>query len=266
MKGVGLPHLLLPGSVDPHSHALRPSEARALVQAEIVFWIGPSLEAFLLKPLLNLSSGSRVVGLMQNLKLQLLKQRRSGVWGINNNDHTLDGQIDPHIWLDPRNAQVIVEKIVEVLSEIDAVNAAIYVDNGVRLGKELVRLEREIHELLRPVRDLPFFVLHDAYQYFNFRFKTKSKGAIALDHKHKPGAQRIVEIRRRLRLGQVGCLFQDAGFNNKIVSTLIEDTVVRVGELDPVGQKVQPGPGAYSRILGNLAINLKNCLGNSIRK
>ena len=63
----------------------------------------------------------------------------------------------------------------------------------------------------------------------------------------------------------MGCLFQDAGFNNKIVTTLIEDTVVRVGELDPMGQKVQPGPGAYSRILGNLAINLKNCLGHLIR-
>ena len=147
MKGVGLPHLLLPGSVDPHSHALRPSEARTLAQAEIVFWIGPSLETFLLKPLLNLSSGSRVVGLMQNLKLLRLKQRRGGVWGVNNHDYTLDEQIDPHIWLDPRNAQVIVQQIVEVLSEMDADNAAIYIDNGARIWKELARLESDIHEL-----------------------------------------------------------------------------------------------------------------------
>ena len=266
MMGVGLPHLLLRGSGDPHSHALLPSEARTLTEAEIVFWIGPSLETFLLKPLLNLSSGSRVVGLMQNLKMHRLKQRRGGVWGVNNHDNTLDGQIDPHIWLDPRNAQVIVQQIADVLSEIDPDNAAIYIDNGTRIRKELVRLESDIHELLQPVRDLPFFVLHDAYQYFNFRFKTKNKGAIALDHKYKPGAQRILKIRRRLRLGQVRCLFQDAGFDNKIVATMIEDTFTRVGVLDPVGQKVRPGPGAYSRILSNLANNLKICLAHSIKR
>ena len=85
MKGVGEPHLLLTASADPHSHALRPSEARKLVQADVVFWVGSNLEGFLRKPLFNLSSGSRVVPLLRNPSLLRLKQRQGGIWEVDNN-------------------------------------------------------------------------------------------------------------------------------------------------------------------------------------
>ena len=264
MKGVGEPYLLLTASADPHSHALRPSEARKLVQANVVFWVGSNLEGFLRKPLLNLPSGSRVVPLLRNSRLLRLKQRQGGIWKVDDPDRNKVGEFDPHFWLDPRNARIIVWQIVEVLSQIDPDNAANYEINGKRLRLELTRLEHDIDELLAPVRTLPFFVLHDAYQYFEFRFRTHGVGAIALDHDHKPGARRIAMIRQRLRAGDVRCLFQEAEFSSKIVTALTEGTATRVGVLDPIGKSVHPGPGAYSRILRDLAGNLKKCLVYSI--
>ncbi|SVB58932.1 uncharacterized protein METZ01_LOCUS211786 [marine metagenome] len=263
MKGVGEPYLLLTASADPHSHALRPSEARKLVQADVVFWVGSNLEGFLRKPLLNLPSGSRVVPLLRNPRLLRLKQRQGGIWKIDDPDRNQAGEFDPHFWLDPRNARIIVWQIVEVLSQIDPDNAANYEINGKRLGLELTRLAHDIDELLAPVRTLPYFVLHDAYQYFEFRFQTHGIGAIALDHDHKPGARRIAMIRQRLRAGGARCLFQEAEFSSKMVTALTEGTTTRVGVLDPIGKNVHPGPGAYSRILRDLADNLKKCLSYS---
>jgi zinc transport system substrate-binding protein len=47
MEGVGEPHLLLPPQVSPHDYALRPSDARAIADADLVIWVGESLETFL---------------------------------------------------------------------------------------------------------------------------------------------------------------------------------------------------------------------------
>ena len=264
MKGVGEPHLLLTASADPHSHALRPSEARKLVQASVVFWVGSNLEGFLRKPLFNLSSGSRVVPLLRNPRLLRLKQRQGGIWEVDDPNRNKGNEFDPHFWLDPRNARVIVRQIVEVLSQIDPDNAANYEINGKRLSLELTKLEHDIHELLAPVRALPYFVLHGAYQYFEFRFRTNGIGAIALDHDHKPGARRIAMIHQRLRGGGARCLFQEAEFSSKMVMALTKGTTARVGVLDPIGKNVRPGPGAYSRILRDLAGSLKKCLSYSI--
>ena len=264
MKGVGEPYLLLTASADPHSHALRPSEARKLVQADVVFWVGSNLEGFLRKPLLNLPSGSRVVPLLRNPRLLRLKQRQGGIWKIDDPDRNQAGEFDPHFWLDPRNARIIVWQIVEVLSQIDPDNAANYEINGKRLRLELTRLEHDIDELLAPVRTLPYFVLHGAYQYFEFRFRTHGIGSIVLDHDHKPGARRIAMIRQRLRAGGARCLFQEAEFSSKMVTALTEGTTTRVGVLDPVGKSAHPGSGAYSRILRDLAGSLKKCLSYSI--
>ncbi len=137
MKGVGEPYLLLTASADPHSHALRPSEARKLVQADVVFWVGSNLEGFLRKPLLNLPSGSRVVPLLRNPRLLRLKQRQGGIWKVDDPDRNKVGEFDPHFGLDPRNARIIVWQIVEVLSQIEPANADNYEINGKRLGLEL---------------------------------------------------------------------------------------------------------------------------------
>ena len=51
MEGVGEPILLVKGTGSEHSYSLRPSEARALEQAEVVFWVGETMETFLIKPL-----------------------------------------------------------------------------------------------------------------------------------------------------------------------------------------------------------------------
>ena len=59
MDGTGVPDLLVNGNGSPHSYSLRPSEARVLSRADIVFWIGPDFETFLQKPLDSLASEAR---------------------------------------------------------------------------------------------------------------------------------------------------------------------------------------------------------------
>ena len=268
MAGIGQPHLLLAAAADPHSHALRPSEARALAGADAVFWIGPALEGYLQKPLASLAAGAKVITLSNSPGLHILPAREGGIWEEHETDgHNGDadhaGQ-DPHIWLDPRNAQAMVRHAVTVLTGLDPDHGAGYRQNGDTVIAELAALEAEIHRLLAPVRALPYMVLHDAYQYFEARFYTNAQGAIAIAADRKPGARRIAAIRVRLRQGKVRCLFREANLPVKLVDTLTSGLDVRVASLDPIGRVMAPGPDAYGRLLRQLAGTLENCLSYGI--
>lgn len=170
MAGIGQPHLLLAAEADPHSHAMRPSEARALAAADAVFWIGPALEGYLQKPLASLAAKARVVALSDSPGVILLPAREGGIWQEDQDHGQHEHSRDPHIWLDPRNAQAMVDHVVTVLAQLDPGNDGAYRRNGVRVVAGLVALEAEIARQLASVRALPYMVLHDAYQYFEARF------------------------------------------------------------------------------------------------
>jgi zinc transport system substrate-binding protein len=86
MQGIGEPVLLVKGTGSEHSYSLRPSEARALEQAEVVFWVGETMETFLIKPLRALAGSAKVVELWQVPGLTLLATREGGMWETHEHD------------------------------------------------------------------------------------------------------------------------------------------------------------------------------------
>lgn len=78
MQGVGEPTLIVGGAGSPHTYALRPSEARALENASLVFWVGEGMETFLTRPLETLTGSATVVELSQANGLTELEYRTGG--------------------------------------------------------------------------------------------------------------------------------------------------------------------------------------------
>jgi zinc transport system substrate-binding protein len=87
MEGVGEPTLLVKGTGSEHSYSLRPSEALALDQAEVVFWVGETMETFLIKPLAALAGDAKVVELWEAPGLTLLATREGGMWQAHEHGH-----------------------------------------------------------------------------------------------------------------------------------------------------------------------------------
>ncbi|WP_198947901.1 zinc ABC transporter substrate-binding protein [Magnetofaba australis] len=90
MAGVGEPTLLVAGGGSPHDAALRPSQARALAKADVVFWVGPTLESFLVKSLATLGQNAHSAPLIETHGLSLQHMRRGGVWGEGHHHHHAD--------------------------------------------------------------------------------------------------------------------------------------------------------------------------------
>ena len=247
MEGAGWPRLLVAGGSSPHAYALKPSAAWALAEAQVVFWVGPGLERFLVKPL---SALPRRVMAIELATAEGVKTRR----------FRDAGGTDPHVWLDPRNAAAMTRIMVIVLANADPANAALYRRNGAALLARLGELEAKISQTLEPVTGVSYLTFHDAFGYFEDRFGLRSAGAVAVAAARTPGAKRISALRRLIRTGKIPCVFTEPEFEPALARTLIEGTKARIGILDPLGAGLTPGPGLYADLMRGLARSLKRCL------
>jgi zinc transport system substrate-binding protein len=273
MAGVGEPALIVKGAASPHTYSLRPSDAAALENADIVFWTGHGLELFLANALETLSTKAETVELAEAPGIELLPMREGGAFephshgdedhGHEEHDHAHEHgheEADMHFWLDPENAKLMVTDIARVLSEADPDNAATYKANAETEIAALGALETEISATLVGVKDKPFIVFHDAYQYFEKRFGLDVAGTITVSPEVMPGAARVDELRSKV--GELGatCVFAEPNFEPAIVRTVVEGTDAKAGVLDPEGSALSEGPGLYADLLRGLAANLVDCL------
>ncbi len=96
MGDLGTPGLIVSGTGSPHTYAMKPSDAGALQNADLVFWIGPDMENFLISPLQNLSSAEKTVTLAQTPGLTLLAPREGGTFEEDDHDHGAHADHDDH--------------------------------------------------------------------------------------------------------------------------------------------------------------------------
>ncbi len=270
MEGVATPEVLVRGAASPHTYTLKPSDARALAQAQIVFWIGPGYETFLKKPLAALSKKAKLVELIATPGVIVLPTREGGVWAGHDEPASRarprpgrgTADLDSHIFLDPMNAKAIVRAAVAALGEADPANEARYRANATRLAERIEAADTEHRLMLGPVRSRPFVVFHDAYQYFERHYGLAAVGSIALSPERPPGAQRLAQLKRKIRdLGAV-CVFAEPQFQPALVATLIDGTAAKTGLLDPLGATLAPGPDAYFELMRGLARALAGCLAD----
>jgi zinc transport system substrate-binding protein len=279
MAGVGEPDLIIRGAGSPHTYNLKPSEARLLEEAQVIFWIGESLETFMRKPLASLGSRARIVQAMQLPGIAILTGRTGGAWdghhGHDDSDPARNARETPehaagygavandgHLWLDPANARLIARSAAEVLGQLDPGNRGRYAANADALVARIDALDAGLGAALAPVRDIPFVVFHDAYQYFERHYALRAVGSIAVSAERKPGARRVQEIRDTIRGLGVRCVFSEPQFSSAILATLLEGTTTRTGTLDPLGAGLPAGPDAYFTLMRSIGTSLVECLGS----
>lgn len=278
MAGVGTPKLLVKPGASPHEYALRPSDILLLQDAELIFWGGPQLETFLVKPLNTLNAHSEthhIVELDNAPGLLLLPIRHSAAWDPHEHEHgnghtheVLDNDKsnqDMHFWLNPNNAILLTDMIVHHLAIIDPQHTNTYKKNGTELKQRLKKLDAHIATELATVKEIPYIVFHDAYQYFEQRYGLKGVGSITLNPEIPPSAKRLNMIRTTIEKSKAQCVFREPQFQPKLVDSIVVDLGVKTGELDPIGQASQNNSEGYFTLLENLSHAMKQCL-NSTQK
>jgi zinc transport system substrate-binding protein len=276
MAGVGDPDLIVKGAASPHAYSVKPSEARALHNADVFVRMSEAVEPFTAKLVTALPERVTVMSLQDTPGMHLLAQRATATFqrhpdgqgrshrhvratGHEHGHSDSDG-IDGHAWLDPQNAKAMVEHIARTLAAKDPANAARYRANAETVKTRLNALADELEADLKPVVDKPYIVFHDAFQYLERRYGLNVVGSISVNPDVPPSGKRLVDLRRKVRALEAVCVFAEPQVDARLVANLVEGTQARTGILDPEGGGLDAGPDLYFTLMRNLAAALRSCL------
>lgn len=275
MEGVATPRLLIEGTASPHTFTLKPSDARALNDANFIFRVAESLEPYSRRLARSLPNRVRLVTLA-DVKGLTLHTLRTGAT-FEDHDHGPghshshghkhkhgSNEIDGHIWLDPANARLIASHIAETLAAAAPVHAERLRANAAALSDKLKALEPELEAKLKPLAGKPYLVFHDAYQYLERRFGLAPVGSVTVSPDVPPSAKRLAELRRKIGGLKATCVFAEPQFEPRIVDTIVEGTAARRGVLDPLGAGMEAGAEQYFKLVRGLASDLATCLASPV--
>ena len=295
MDGIGKPELIVDGYASPHGFSMKPSHAKMLQNADLIFWVGEDLENFLEKPLKSIAKKAEKIELIEIKGLNVLKFRERNIFDEHDHDdhghddhgkkedghddHGHDdhgkkeehddhddhdgheghahGEFDPHIWLDTMNAKAMLNEMAEHLIENDPKNEAKYKSNLDKALKDIDKLTIEVMTELN--NSVSSIVFHDAYQYFEKRFNVNVLGAFTVNTDVMPGAEQLAEIREIIEHDKVACVFSEPQFNPDIINAVAKDMKIKTGVLDPLGATLDSGKDLYFKLIRNMSASFKGC-------
>ncbi|WP_349295733.1 zinc ABC transporter substrate-binding protein (plasmid) [Thioclava sp. 'Guangxiensis'] len=296
MGDLGAPDVLLDKGADPHSFQLRPSQARSLQNADLVFWIGPELTPWLDRAIDTLGSATAISLLHADGTIQQQfatpelvpdedahdHDAEHGDEAHDHEDHDHDHDaahaehehadehgeehhhhsgLDPHAWLNPDNAEIWLDIIAKDLSEQDPENAQTYAANAKAAIARLKELDADLANQLAPAKDKPFVVFHAAYGYLAQHYGLEIAGSVNAGDAATSGAAHLQELHDAFAAGHITCAFPEAQHDPKQIQILLDGTDVKLGgALDPSGSSLNYGPDLYATLMSDLADKLSDCL------
>jgi zinc transport system substrate-binding protein len=271
MGDLGKPDLLMRSGSSPHDYSLRPSDASRLAEADLVFFTSASLTPWLTRALAAVATNTPAIELLDSKGSNSLELRTNNLFQSHahediDHDHTKDAadkhanRVDPHAWLDPINAQRWLEAIAAELSVMDPANSGTYHQNASTGHQALQELIGTIKARLKTVTGKPYVVFHDSYQYFETRFETYAQASISLGDGAPPSISQINHVRDRLAEFSGACVFSEPQFSDRLINTVTLGIDVKLGQLDPLGVNMEPGPSLYRELMDKLTNELVGCL------
>lgn len=273
MGDLGQPEVLLGQNSDAHHYQLKPSQARDLQDADLVFWVGPRLTPWLERAIDGVGVKGQSVELLHAPGTTLRSfsvpdphdhsvDADADHAEAGNGDHAeVDQMTDPHAWLDPDNAKLWLGLIAEDLSKADPEHAETYAANAEAAQARIEALDAKLKAEFAPIADKPFLVYHAAYGYLADHYGLTIMGALSPSDASTPGAAHLVSLREEASAKEAVCAFPEANHDPKMVEILVDGTPVRLGKsLDPSGTALTYGPGLYEDLMQGMADTITACL------
>ena len=275
MDGVGQPQLLVPQDISPHHYSMRPSEAEALQEAQLVVYVGHDMSPWLEPVLQTLAASASALDLSNVDNVMQLSYREGPIFadheeaGHDDHDshddheahaHHDHGGIDPHMWLDPMNAKLWLYAIAAELIRIDPENKDRYNENARSSSRAITLAMAQAEDHLASGNGNGFLVYHDAYHYFEKRFNRDAVGTISAGDASKPSAKRLSELKALFGTQGISCVLTEPQHSSKIVDSVFGGFKPTIGVVDPIGIDLELGSNLYPQLLENIALSIAQCV------
>jgi ABC-type Zn uptake system ZnuABC Zn-binding protein ZnuA len=247
---------LLSGLESEHTYSPRPSDIIAVRKARLLVEIGVGLEVWVAALVKNAGSASlRVITTSKGIALIRDQSRDDAPQATMDNAH--DG--NPHIWLDPENAKIMLRHITEAMIKVDPSHASEYRDNQAAYLRQLDQLQKDLAERLKTITDRRILVYHPAWPYFARRFGFRIIDEIVPQAGAEPSAHHLQELISRIRKEGIRVIVSEPQMNQKIPDVLARETGARIVVLSPL-PGAMPGTETYLNLLRYNVMQLANAL------
>lgn len=248
MKGVQEPLLLVGEGEIPYGYELTPDQEKQLAGADLVIWVGPELEKFLVEPLERLAARAQVVTLLDSEALKILPSR----WN--------ESERDPYFWLDSRNMLILIDELTRLLIDRDPVRTHLYRRNRDEIFRKVAEVDRRLEYGYRGLKGGVILSYYDTLQYFEQAYALKVGGVLSPSPDVPVSAEKLLKERARLLDGEYACVVTEAKMKMPEWSILMQDVKVNTAELDSFGTRFQPGEELYLKVMEYNTRRIRECV------
>lgn len=220
-------HLVLAPGGDPHEFEPTARDLSMIARARVVVTSGVGLEPWFAAARKAASPRGSVVDASVGAALR-----------------EVDGEVDPHIWQDPRNAKVMVANIAQGLRRADPAGDAAYEAAERQMMSDLTALDEELSQRFAGLTNRNLVTNHDAFGYLADRYELVIVGSIlpSFNTQAELSARDVSDLVRRIRAAGVRTVFSESAVPAKTARVIAGDAGVSIvaGESSLFGDGLGP--------------------------
>jgi ABC-type Zn uptake system ZnuABC Zn-binding protein ZnuA len=202
-------------NVDAHDYEPSPADVDAIAHADLVVENGAGLETWLHDTIASSGFRGPVVDTSQGVRLR-----------------QVGGEIDPHIWQDPRNAQLMAANIEHALAAADPADARSFQANLAAYTKQLQALDAEVQRQIDSLANKKLVTNHDAFGYYIDRYGLQFVGSIipSVDTSAELSGRDIRDLVAKIKATKVKAIFSETSLPPRTAETIAREAGVKVVE------------------------------------
>jgi zinc transport system substrate-binding protein len=250
---------LLPPNAEPHDYQAKPEDVRRLANAQVLVTNGLGMEEFLASTIKNAENPKlRIVDSSRGV-VTLTSEAVTETAGSDHNHAHEHGELNPHIWLDPKRAIKQVENIRDGLIAADPEGKPVYTANAAQFISELKTLDAEITTSLKAYSGKTFIAYHDFAPYFAQSYGLKAEFLVNLPQEN-PSPADVKRVIQTAKASNLRTLLTDPQVGTQAFAAVAQDLKVQVSVFNSLetGGAEAMQPQAYLQTMRQNLQNLKS--------
>jgi ABC-type Zn uptake system ZnuABC Zn-binding protein ZnuA len=246
--------LVLPPGHTEHSFDPSPKDVEQVAASKVGVLVGLGLDPWMEKLMKDAAPTASLVKVGEKVPTLTVKEGAIGDEAADkartspeeDHDHEL-GATDPHVWMDPMRAKIMVDAIGDALSKADPPHASGYASRAKQVDADLDALDKEIMARTAALKTRGFVTFHGSFNYYADRYKLKILAVIEPFPGSSPTGEYIQEVLAVVKARSVPALFSEPQLDSRPAKTIAEAAKIPLGTLDPVGGT--PETDSYEKLL-----------------
>ncbi len=229
-------HLLIPPGAEIHTWQPRPSDIVRLSAADLFIFIGSTMEPWLQDILDAVQNPNlRTLEASQGIPLIERESTRGEHEGEHEEEHAHETEgVDPHIWLDFQNDQIIVDKIVAALSGLDSEGTSIFRKNASVYKQRLRALDEKFRVSLQECAHKVFILGgHAAFGYLARRYGLRQISLYGVSPDSRPTPKKLIEIVELAKKYKIKVIFFESSVSDELARVMAREVGARTLVLNP---------------------------------